>query len=1034
MEAKTGARLMAEPFYFICYSRRDAEGIALTLADQLAAGPPSVPVWLDRRKLQPGIDRYTQVVQALKDCQGVLYLMTKDSVDPDCPCSQEWIRALKYKKPIIPLMVHADAEMPLQLEPREPILFAGAEKFDAGLARLREHVRWRATPDGLLHTMNERLKDARRDLAYASQADKARIEEEIVQLQQQIESLQGAVNNPKAAQERTQKNIDRGLERERQPEAPIASKAQTRFINRPPLVPPTYFQDRHVETGLIGEFLRNDDKRLMTVVGRGGVGKTAMVCRLLRSLEIGKLPDDGGELAVDGIVYLSSRSGRPVNFPNLFYDLCKLAPEEAAKRLDQLYKDPKQSCRTQMLALLAEFPRGRTIVLLDNFEDVVDSETQAIKEGELDEGMRAVLEAPPHGLKFILTTRVAPKALLRVQPGLQDPLELGQGLKSPYAENVLKALDTGGTLRLNEPDAPLAEAREATRGFPRALEAVVGILRADRSTDLRGLLEDLRHLGSRAEDVVRDLVGEAFNRLDPLAQEVMQALAVYGAPVPAVAVDYLLHPYRIGIDSSKTLGRLVNMQFARGEAGRFYLHQVDRDYALSRLVEGEPEDREVEPPPLTRYALRHRAAEYFKETRKPREAWKTLEDLAPQLAEFDLRLSGEDYDAAAGVLIEIDDDYLSLWGHYRLLAERYERLQGKLTDHDLEWNIAVGLASAYGRTGKFDKAITCVKDALTLAQAQNNKLKEAGALLSLGAHYSDMGDLAKSLDFSQQALAMYEELSDKTNEAIIRGGIANRYSDLGRLAEAIEQYEKAISLHKDFGNHEAECRDTYNLADAYSDLGENAKASKLAEDARELARTIGYRLIECAATRLLGGLMVRKGRFEDANRLYDEAIRVADDTNAVQMQMGARRQLAFAYLLMGDLPRARTIAEDAAKYKYPIGYASTLAMGGLVALRQGDTAAASNAFDLALGEAEAQLAGTARGYLAAYAKALALAGLALCRDSALTTAAAAAYGDARDISAAPGIIVDELMKLDALAVADPAETLKPVRAAAAGEV
>ena len=73
-----------------------------------------------------------------------------------------------------------------------------------------------------------------------------------------------------------------------------------------------------METGLIGNFLRSDNMRLMTVVGRGGVGKTAMVCRLLRSLEGGKLPDDGGELPVDGIVYLSARSGHPVNFPNLF--------------------------------------------------------------------------------------------------------------------------------------------------------------------------------------------------------------------------------------------------------------------------------------------------------------------------------------------------------------------------------------------------------------------------------------------------------------------------------------------------------------------------------------------------------------------------------------------------------------------------------------------------------------------------------------------------------------------------------------------
>lgn len=568
--------------------------IALTLADQLTAGPPSISVWIDQRKLQPGIDPFAQVVQALRDCQGVVYLMTKDSVNSLCPCTQEWIQALKYKKPILPLMFHPDAELPFRLEPRELICFT--ETFDAGLARLREHVRWRATPQGELYTVNERLRDARRDLDVAQQGAKVRIEEEITQLQQQIEALQITINNPQAAQERTQINIERGLERERQLELPVASKVQTRFINRPPLIPPTYFQDRHVETALIGTFLRNENMRLMTVVGRGGVGKTAMVCRLLRSLEGGKLPDDGGELTVGGIVYLSARSGHPVNFPNLFFDLCKLLPEETAKYLEQFYKDPKQSCKTQMQALLAKFPGGRTVVLLDNFEDVVDAETQGIKEGELDEALRAVLDAPPHGLKFILTTRVAPQALLRVQPGLQDSLEPDQGLKSPYAENVLKEMDTGGTLGLNAPDAPLAEARKATRGFPRALEAVVGILRADRSTDLRGLLKELRQLGSKAEDVVRDLVGEAFNRLDPLAQEVMQALAVYGAPVPAVAADYLLQPYRIGIDSSKTLGRLVSMQFVRSEAGRFYLHQVDRDYALSRVVEGEPADREVEPP------------------------------------------------------------------------------------------------------------------------------------------------------------------------------------------------------------------------------------------------------------------------------------------------------------------------------------------------------------------------------------------------------------------------------------------------------
>ena len=1022
---------MAEPFFFICYSRRDGQDLALNLADKLVAGPPSIPVWINQRHLQAGIDRFQQILQALKVCQGVLYLITKDSVDPDSDCKPEWIRALKYKKPVIPLLVHSDAELPFQLEPRVPILFT--ETFDTGLAGLREHLRWRSSPEGVLYTMNERLKDAGRDLDGASQADKARIQEEMAQLFQQIRDQQATINNPQAAQERTQRNIERGLERERQPEAALASKVQTLFINRPPLIAPTYFQDRHVETGLVGDFLRNDNMRLMTVIGRGGVGKTAMVCRLLRSLEGGTLPDNGGRIILDGIVYLSARSGHPVNLPNLFYDLCKLVPEEEVKYLDQLYKDPKQSVKAQIQALLAEFPRGRTIVLLDNFEDVVDAETQAIKEGELDEALRTMLEAPPHGLKFILTTRVAPQALLRVQPGLQAILELDQGLKSPYAENVLKAMDTGGTLGLNAPDAPLGEAREATRGFPRALEAVVGILRTDRSTDLRGLLKELRQLGSKAEDVVRDLVGEAFNRLDPLAQEVMQALAIYGAPVPAVAVDYLLQPYRIGIDSSKTLCRLVNMQFVRGEAGRYYLHQVDRDFALSQLVEGQPKDREIEPPTLTRYALRHRAADYFKETRKPRESWKTLDDLAPQLAEFELRSAGDDYDAAASVLIEIDYDYLSLWGHYRLLVDRYGRLQGRLTDSELEWYRQSGLSSAYVRTGQLQEATHCLEENLATARQRKDKTLEANSLAGLGVVYADMGDQAKAIELLEMSLSLCEDQGDKLGEALARGSLANRFSDLGRLSEAIKQYERAIALDKEVGNRQMECTDMLNLADLYALLGENVEASTLAEDARQMALSLRYRLIESAATCLLGDLMVREGRFEDACRLIEQATITADEANAVQMQMVARKRLALACLLAGDLSRARTAADEAVKYRYPREYASTLAVGGVVALRQGDSAAARKAFDFALCEVEKQLAGSAKYYDSAYAKALALAGLALCRNAALATDAAEAYRDARAISSAPGTVIDILQTLDALAVADSFNTLKRVRAVAAGE-
>lgn len=116
--------------------------------------------------------------------------------------------------------------------------------------------------------------------------------------------------------------------------------------------------------------------------------------------------------------------------------------------------------------------------------------------------------------------------------------------------------------------------------------------------------ELLAETGELPGNVVEVLVGEAFSRLDAPAQQVMQALAIYTVPVSPVAVDYLLQPHRPAVDAAPVLSRLVNMQFVRREAGRHYLHQVDRDYALSRLPAGDPADRDADPAPFTQQALR----------------------------------------------------------------------------------------------------------------------------------------------------------------------------------------------------------------------------------------------------------------------------------------------------------------------------------------------------------------------------------------------------------------------------------------------
>ena len=87
----------------------------------------------------------------------------------------------------------------------------------------------------------------------------------------------------------TRARVVSGIRREQVPAEPQPVRA-SKFVNPPPATAPAWFQDRQVETGLLARYVTDPAIRLVTVTGRGGIGKTAMVCRLLKGLEAGADP------------------------------------------------------------------------------------------------------------------------------------------------------------------------------------------------------------------------------------------------------------------------------------------------------------------------------------------------------------------------------------------------------------------------------------------------------------------------------------------------------------------------------------------------------------------------------------------------------------------------------------------------------------------------------------------------------------------------------------------------------------------------
>ncbi|MEA2008880.1 MAG: tetratricopeptide repeat protein, partial [Chloroflexota bacterium] len=532
-------------------------------------------------------------------------------------------------------------------------------------------------------------------------------------------------------------------------------------------------------------------------------------------------------------------------------------------------------------------------------------------------------------------------------------------------------------------------------------------------------------------------------------------------PVTPAAIDHLLQPRRPGIDSAPVLGRLVNTHFAHTESGRYYLHPVDRKFAISRITDSPL-------PSLgeglgVRAALFARAADYFRKTRLPRAEWKNINDLAPQLHEFDLRCQAGDYDTAARVLTDIDGEYLLLWGHYRTMISMHERLQEKIQDVRLK-RISVGnLGQALAAIGEVNNAIECYKQSLSMAREAESRQAEGVWLGNLGLAYADLGETRKAIEYHQQALEISREIGDRRGEGADLGSLGNRYAALGETRKAIKYYQQALEIAREIGDRRGEGNHLSGLAACCYNMGQTQKAIEYQKNSLAICEEIGDRDGEGASLSILGSYYMDLGIYDKAKKYFESALIIASETGyrygegfrlanlaGVEIELGNIQKaigfdlqaeqiakeisrpdllnnvycdMSIAYLLLDNLSRAEQNAEKACQYKVPTNDHNAQTILGIIALRQNEPAKAQVAFNAAITHANEMLVKTPENYDALDAKGLALCGVALCADGERETGdrleeAREAFCSARAIMDGAGHVGRVLRLFDALAVVD----------------
>ncbi len=674
--------------------------------------------------------------------------------------------------------------------------------------------------------------------------------------------------------------------------------------------------------------------RLISLYGRGGIGKTALACQVLADLQLQLDP-----APVAGIVALSALTGG-IRLDRILIDLGRLLPRQSAELLSAVARDPQASTAQKINVLLEQIRGSRYLLFLDNLETLQDPASGALMDPELQTFLETVV-AQSEALCLLVTSR-EPLALPRTVKTWERAIPLTEGLPPAEAGRLLRAFDPTGAAGLRDaPEALLGRLAERTHGFPRALEAVAGLLLETPLLRPEELADDP---ALWAQEVTPAIVQQAIARLDPPAARALQALALFGSPVSRAGLEFLLLPFIPPVELASLLNRLVRAFLVRLDpmTRDLTLHPLDQEYCYSQIPDGDAS--------FSRRPLHQRAAQFFHHQRRPQSEWSTVDDLAAPLAEFEHRIQAGEFDAAAEVLLLMDRDYLWEWGQKARLQAMHIRLQGHLADPRL------------ARASRRRLAWTHWPDIPTVAPIFETNLAEARRDGDRAGEADALDDLAQvgrfqvdphAVELHEQALAIYRELGDRRGEGDALGGAASVYMGMGQAERAIDYCQQAIRIHRELNHQPSLAYAFWMLASSYAFLGQFEQARACGHTALGIYQEINAPAGRAMALGSLAQIHCMLGEFDQAFAIIDEADGLNYALQSVEGINVAHMGRGIALTMQGKaqeaVPVLQAVLASGIRNQVTLGFATHYLIQALLATGR-------------LGEAQGLLARRSRGW------------------------------------------------------------------------
>jgi predicted ATPase/DNA-binding XRE family transcriptional regulator len=691
----------------------------------------------------------------------------------------------------------------------------------------------------------------------------------------------------------------------------VARQARTRtdlghtsHMRTPALPRPlTSFVGRERELDAVVRLLRT--KRLLTLVGTAGVGKTRLAMEAVRHL--------GSELEEE-------------------FMLVELAPLDAPALVAQAVAAavgvPEQAGRSLIDGLVNALG-GRPMLLgLDNCEHLVDASARLVD---------ALLRACPE-VRILATSReplgVPGEVVWQVAPLPLPTREELEVLASSDAVRlfVVRAEAVQPRFALTAANAgAVAQVCRRLDGLPLAIELAAARVAAlaprdmaDRLDHALGLLVGGDRIAAPRQRTLEAAIAWSYDLLAVDERPLFERLAVFAGGfsldgAEAIAAD--------GAATPDALARLVSKSLVQAEpqvdgSMRYRLLEPLRQFAHERLGERCALDDARDRHAAYVVALAERAAS---------------EMAGPEQLAWIRRLDAE-------------------WDNIRA-AHTWAREQG---DGDRALRLAAALGDLFARPDRRVEGRTRLEEALAVPGAAESRTilraRVLTALATLAVSQSDLPTAGAALD---EALAIAREHADPATEARTAGVMASLRLFQADADGARDHAERSLTLARRARDRWVELEALRTLADLALAAGDPNEASAACESGLRIARAAGDPYNQAMLLNASGDVARWRGDYARAGAAYEEALALFHSMAAPATTFqGLRHNLGYVALGQGDPGRsAELFLESAELYgmtgRDQRGVAECVMGLGCTALQAGRPTLAACLFGAAEAELEA---------------------------------------------------------------------------------